>query len=246
MATNQNFFELTRQLEEIVQSSDDKALKRDMTRKDLLVLFTYPLYVLRIEHEVFIHEKDEDYVPKGTVDFYGLFSDEDKKIHLYIIHNPKDKTYTWNPVIWAFIRGIYVDTLSHELLHKYQSEQRCLAGITATQRMPNFKEFKCIDKEDETENGLYLVSPDEVEADAYNFACQLYRRYRSVDDALNALRSGVFKDIEMYDFYNMYIKKNSYVYKRLLKKTTWFLLHKYDEKTYKNSECNEDVVEDIQ
>lgn len=246
MSTNQNFFELTRQLEEIVVSSDDKALKADMTRKDILTLFAYPLYVLKLESEVFFHEKNEEYVPKGALDFYGLFSDEDKKIHLYIIHNPNDKTYTWNPVIWAYIRGIYVDTVSHELLHKYQSEQRCLVGITATQRNPNFKEYKCIKDEDEFDNGLYLVSPDEVEADAYNFACQLYRRYRSIEEALNALRSGSFKDVEMYDFYNAYVKKNSYVYKRLMKKTTWFLLHKYDENTYKNSECNDYVVEDIQ
>ena len=230
-------------IESAIQAIDEKVVNHKNTRRDLLNHFLFPLYYCKIQHLFFFHEEEDAYVPKGTVDFHGRFSEEDEMIHVYIVHNPNDKTYEWHPIIWAYIRSIYIDTIGHELVHRSQHEKRKVVGIADYQRLPNNKEFKCIENDDEAENGLYLILPDEMEANAYNFACQLYRRHRDVNAALDALRKGEFDTIEINDFYKDYIKKNSYVYKRLMKKPTWFLLNKYDENTHKTSECNEDNVE---
>lgn len=234
MSANKNFFVLTQHLEEIVQVLNDKVANTKMNRKDILVWCMFPVKVTGIEHEVFFHEKEDAYVPQGTVDFYGRFDGNDNKIHIEIIFNPKDNEFYWNLPLWGYIRSIYIDTLCHEIVHLHQFEKRFLNGITTTQRNPSKKEFKCIIEDDEAENGLYLIEPDEVEAYAYNFASQLFRRYRDVDVALDALRKQTFNNIEVYDFYSRYIKNNSHIHKRLMKKTTWYLLTKYSEETYEN------------
>ena len=230
-------------IEKLMQENNDKMVNIKINRKDILVNCVFPLHIMNISHEVFFHEKEDHYVPQGTVDFYGYFGDYDNKIHIDIVFNPNDTEYYWNFPLWAYIRSIYIDTLCHEFMHLNQYEKRLLNGITTTQRNPSFKEFKSIEQDDEFENGLYLIKPDEVEAHAYNFASQLFRRYRNIEESLEALRKCDFDNIEIYDFYSKYIKKNSYIFKRLLKKTTWYLIHKYDENNYINSECNEDVVE---
>ena len=246
MGASKRFFEVTTKIEHLTKELDTKIIGHRMNRKDILVNSVFPLYVTDMMSEFFFHEVDSEYIPKGTVDYYGRFDANDKSVHIEIIHNPEDTEYRWTAPLWGYIRGVYFDTISHEMVHIYQNERRKETGITDTQRNPTKKEFKCLYRDDEAENGLYLISPDEVEAHSYNFASQLFRRYRSVEDALQALRTGKFDSIETFDVYVNYIKKNSYVYKRLMKKTTWYLLNKYDENTYKNSECNEDVVENNQ
>ena len=161
MAVNTNFFNLMLDIESAIQAIDEKVVNHKNTRRDLLNHFLFPLHYCKIQHLFFFHEEEDAYVPKGTVDFHGRFSEEDEMIHVYIVHNPDDKTYEWHPIIWAYIRSIYIDTIGHELVHRSQYEKRKVVGIADYQRLPNNKEFKCIENDDEAENGLYLILPDE-------------------------------------------------------------------------------------
>lgn len=232
MAINKNFFNFVKAIEESIQKLDEGVIDQKLDRKDILLCCIYPLKESKIWDNFFIHEKEQDYIPRGTIDFSGRYSPEDGMIHLNIIHHPEDKEYVFNAPLWAYLRGIYVDTVCHEIIHLYQFKMREKVGINDCQRNPSYKEFKCISQYDKHENGLYLIRPDEVECYAYNFASQLFRRYRDLNKALDALRNNVFDDIDTYDYYIRYIKKNSHVFKRLIKKTVWYLIHKYSEATY--------------
>ena len=230
-------------LEKFLGGLDKKLTNTDLSRKDILIYAVYPLHMIGMDSQVFFHEKEDDYVPRGTVDFAGRYEGMDKRVHIDIIYHPEDTVYNWNEWLWAYIRGIYFDTLSHEIMHIYQNEKREAVGIADHQRLVTHKEYKCIANQDEDENGLYLINPDEVEAYAYNLASQLFRRYRSYEGALHALRKQHFNNIETVVYYSKFIKANSYIHKRLMKKTVHYLTLKYGDTVDKPEMVRSQVIQ---
>lgn len=227
-----NKFDLIRKLTEIEYSLrflDDKIIGKELSRKDIAVAVIFPLNISGFDSAFFLHEVDNEEIVKGIVNIRGEFTGVG---HIYIEHNPEDETYVWNEVLWTYVKGMMFDTISHELCHLYQYDIREMRGVTDIQRIVSKKEYKSILLYDDNDSGIYLAGPDEVEAYSYNLASQLFRKYRSVDAAIAVLRSGECKDLEVYQYVSDFIKKDSYIWKRYMKKTIFYLINKYSENTY--------------
>ena len=237
--TKRDLLHLTTDIEMFLQDMDKVVVDKIITLKDIAVVIAYPLYRTGINEDFVIKFKEDKRVIGGIVNVSGNYLSEGT---IVIEYNPEDKEYVWNKVLWTFVKGMIFDTLSHEVVHWYQFQKRMGPPCCPWQRIPSKKEYKCLYRcltNIEHEDCLYIIKPDEVEAYSYNAASQLFRKYRSVDAALNTLRVCKWEDApEAITLITPCIKRNSYMFKRYLKKIVFYLMNKYSEETYKSLECN--------
>lgn len=179
------------------------------------------------------HEEDTDSnVIPGLVSIIGDFDEETYKCHLTIKSLDIDMPYGyfWNDIQWKNIRGSIFDTIAHELIHLYTALNR--SGFTKRtllngKEISSFAKFT-IKNSSYYETALYLAQPEEIEAFAFNIACQLFRRFNDVDTCISYMKSSLkYQRIENLNEYTFYFNADSYVLKRLYKRIILHLENKY-------------------
>lgn len=110
-------------------------------------------------------------VEANDVDFNGFYDsgldeNEDPPIEIYIITNSYDSFLILDEEGFEIIMRRLADSIIHELIHMKQSRARDFLEVDDM--------AYATDTDDEIEEAqLYLGTPDEIDAYAYNIACEL-------------------------------------------------------------------------
>ena len=129
----------------------------------------------------------------GGLDEFG-----DIPIELYLITNPISEISLIDNNQFDLISRKIADTLSHEVIHMKQYRARDFLEVETVEYGEYDDEE---DYDDEEESRLYLSSPDEINAYAYNIANELLDRheYPQVLEKLNKV-----SDIQIEDSVNLW------------------------------------------
>jgi len=144
-----------------------------------------------------------------------------KSIELCFAYNPKDRTLEMPTRHFNRVCRRVADVLLHEIIHMRQARSR------------NFKEIPGYrSKADSIKQQMeqeYLGDPDEVDAYAFNMACELHDKFgddmRKIVAYLNKEHKGYYKT---YDTWKSYLKafnwdQNHRVIKKIKKRSIYYL-----------------------
>ena len=165
-------------------------------------------------------------VTKGWVFVGGsYYSDKDKdrnqSIELCLAYNPKDKKIVMTPRKFSRFCLTFADTILHEVIHMRQFRKRKFAHL------PDYSSSATRIKQKEEQE--YLGHKDEIDAYAFNIACELDDKFssntRKIVNYLNEDQKGTRR---AHNSYRMYLKAfghdhNHPVIQRLKKRVVHYM-----------------------
>lgn len=166
--------------------------------------------------------------------YYSALDQEDFKcIELqFYYNNPKDKL-----IISKFrlkrISNFIADTTLHEIMHMRQYRRRKFKAL------PDYN--STADKTELREEQAYLGCTDEIDAYAFNIACELYEKFSGRKKDIVSYLNCQLRNHKFNNSWRMYLKAFEYdhnhpIIKRLKKKVIYYLPAAENGKPYKSND----------
>lgn len=186
-----------------------------------------------------ISKRYDKKVEPGWVYLGGTYYSEDdrfkqKCIELVFMYNPDDQSLSYNRLKYLRFCKLFADTVLHEIMHMRQYRRR------------NFKilpEYTSnAEKTEQRQEQSYLGSSDEIDAYAFNIACELMDKFgKNQRRVLRYLNEDQKYKRRKFDCWRMYLKAfnhdhNHIIIKRVKKKVIRYLPHTEIGKPYKNKD----------
>lgn len=178
-------------------------------------------------------------VDSGHVYLGGTYySEEDRQkkkcLELVFLYNPNDKFLYYNRQKYMKLCRLFADTVLHEIMHMRQYRRR------------NFKilpEYASnAEKTEQRQEQSYLGSTDEIDAYAFNIACELMDKFKNNQrQVIRYLNEDQKNKRRRFDSWRMYLKAFNHdhdhiIIKRVKKKVIRYLPHAEIGKPYKNKD----------
>lgn len=165
-------------------------------------------------------------VTKGWVFVGGAYysdkdQDRNQSIELCLAYNPKDKKLIMNSRRFARFCLTFADTILHEVIHMRQFRKRKFAHI------PDYVSSATRIKQKQEQE--YLGNKDEIDAYAFNIACELDDKFNSnVRKIVNYLNEDQKGTRRSHSSYRMYLRAfghdhNHPVIQRLKKRVVYYM-----------------------
>lgn len=178
-------------------------------------------------------------VDSGHVYLGGTYYSEDdrhkqKCIELVFLYNPDDKFLFYTRYKYLRLCRLFADTILHEIMHMRQYRRR------------NFKilpEYASnAEKTEQRQEQSYLGSSDEIDAYAFNIACELMDKFgKNQRQVIRYLNEDQKNKRRKFDCWRMYLKAFNHdhdhiIIRRVKKKVIRYLPHTELGKPYKNKD----------
>lgn len=171
----------------------------------------------------FENQIDSQYVWVGGCYHSDYDEDKEKSIEIILAYSKKDrnKTITITPRRFTRLCVRIADVLLHEIIHMRQSRQRKFKYLPGYQSTAESSKQR-IEQE-------YLGDNDEIDAYAYNMACELHDKFygnmKDIVDYLNEEQKGKKRH---YNTWRTYLKafnwdQNHRIIKRIKKRCIYYL-----------------------
>lgn len=184
---------------EIMEELRPDVANKFLTTDELIAkygLFVGTRFNVDVKHAETAQVEQNDIELNGYYDG-GLDEFGDIPIELYLITNPMSEISMIDDGQFNLISRKIADTLSHEVIHMKQYRARDFLEVETV----GYSEIDEDEIDEEEESRLYLSSPDEINAYAYNIANELLDRhdYPQVLEKLNKVT-----DIQIEDSINLW------------------------------------------
>lgn len=188
-----------KQVLEIMEELRPEIANQFLTTDELVVkygMFIGTRFNVDVKHAETAQVEPNDIELNGYYDG-GLDEFGDIPIELYLITNPMIDISLIDNNQFDLISRKIADTLSHEVIHMKQYRARDFLEVETV----GYSEYEEEEFDEEEESRLYLSSPDEINAYAYNIANELLDRheYPQVLEKLNKVT-----DIQIEDSVNLW------------------------------------------
>jgi len=167
--------------------------------------------------------------------FYHTISDKinHQSIQVVLSYNPLDPTLTVTRNRFNRLCVRFADVVLHEMIHMRQARARNFQSI------PGFSSYAENNKQRKEQN--YLGDPDEIDAYAFNIACELYDRFNDYNIIAQHLNLDQTDKRLKKDTYNWYLKtfdhRHSHpVIKKLKKRVMHYVPYAELGKPYKTTD----------
>ena len=175
---------------------------------------------------------------KGWIFTGGFYHTEKDKINHQSIEvvfsfNPQDTTIKLTDDRFKRICARTAEVVQHEMIHMRQARKRNFKSI------PGFSSFAENNKQRKEQN--YLGDPDEMDAYAYNIACELYDRFGKASHIASYLNYDLKDNRLKKDTYRWYLQTfdhnhNHPVIKKLKKRIMYYTPYAELGKPYKTAD----------
>jgi hypothetical protein len=231
-----NWSKLTRDnIIQLMKTCGSFVIGQSLTPSEIQKIFSKTIkYYLPIKVTKSIDKTTE----KGWVYTGGYFHTEKDKIkhqsiEVVFSYNPLDKRIVITRERFNRICRRLADVVMHEMIHMRQARARNFKSI------PGFSSYAENNKQRKEQN--YLGDPDEIDAYAFNIACELYDRFSDFNVIANHLNLDQSDKRLKKDTYNWYLKTfdhkhNHTVIKKLKKRVMHYVPYAELGKPYKTTD----------
>lgn len=237
-STTFDWFQLDRNtLFDILYSSSDRIVNKKLTVDQLhskLVNQIRKFLPLLKFKKIFDPKVTDGWVWVGGA-YYSEYDESDKKcIEINFNYHSSKKQISLTPKRFSRLCVGFADTILHEIIHMRQHRRRNWKVL------PNFPSTASRTKQREEQE--YLGCRDEIDAYAFNIACELNDKFNSQKTKiLNHLNVDQKSVRQRHSSYNMYLRAfghdhNHDVIKKLKKKIVSYLPQAEVGKPYRSSE----------
>jgi len=236
-SVNFNWSELDRNtLFDLLYSMSDRIVNRKLTVDQLhakLVFQIKKFIPIRFKKN-FNPKVENGWVFVGGAYYSSYDENFEKSIEINFNYNPANKTIILTPRKFTRLCIGFADTILHEIIHMRQHRRRNWIAL------PDFPSTASRTKQREEQE--YLGCRDEIDAYAFNIACELTDKFNSKQTKiirhLNEDQKGCY---QRHNTYSMYLKvfghdHNHVVIKELKKKIVGYLPQANVGKPYRTSD----------
>ena len=178
-----NWSQLTRaSLYEMLHKAGKDVIGKTLTPKEFKARITAGLSHLPVRIRVIKHVISESKIVYIGGCYYPTDDEAGKTpIEIHFHYYPMDRVIALSAAKWRRVCMLFADTMLHEIIHMKQFRSKNFVGAADYQSTSPIKEQKKLQS--------YYGNPDEIEAFAFNIACELYAKFGSKEKVIECVNS---------------------------------------------------------